>query len=93
MDILVRKHPMPEVADFVAKLREAFGDATIDEAVKRGKAGEPTFFARENGRTVGTKSLDDFNRWEVDASVRDRRYCSGCDGSCVGTGLRCSQRT
>jgi hypothetical protein len=93
MDILVRKHPMPEVADFVAKLREAFGDATIDEAVKRGKAAEPTFFARENGRTVGTKSLDDFNRWEVDASVRDRRCCSGCDGSCVGTGLRCSQRT
>ena len=45
MDML-RKHPMPEVADFVAKLREAFGDATIDEAVTRGKAGEPTFFAR-----------------------------------------------
>ena len=52
---------MPEFADFVVKLREAFGDATIDEAVARGKAGEPIFFAKENGRTVGTKSVDDFN--------------------------------
>ena len=83
---------MPEFADFVVKLREAFGDAMIDEAVARGKAGEPIFFAKENGRTVGTKSVDDFNRWQVDDSVRNRHYCAGCDGSCVGTGLRCSER-
>lgn len=83
---------MPEFADFGVKLREAFGDAMIDEAVARGKAGEPIFFAKENGRTVGTKSVDDFNRWQVDDSVRNRHYCAGCDGSCVGTGLRCSER-
>jgi hypothetical protein len=41
---------MPEIADFVSKLRDAFGDATIDEAVARGKAGEPTFFAQEAGQ-------------------------------------------
>ena len=87
MDML-RKHPMPEFANFVAKLREAFGDATIDEAVARGKAGEPTFFAQENGRTVGTKSVEEFNRWQVGDSVRDRQFCPGCDGSCVGTGVR-----
>jgi hypothetical protein len=92
MDMLVRKHPMPESADFVAKLREAFGNATIDEAVARGKAGEPTFFARENERTVGTKAIDNFNCWEADDSVRDRQYCKGCDGSCVGTNTRCSKR-
>jgi hypothetical protein len=92
MDMLVRKHSMPEVADFVAKLREAFGDATIDAAVARGKVGEPTFFARENGRTVGTKPIDDFNRWKADDSVLHRHYCKGCDGSCVGNGVRCSQR-
>nr|WP_238294223.1 hypothetical protein [Caballeronia novacaledonica] len=90
MDMLVRKHPMPEIADFVSKLRDAFGDATIDEAVARGKAGEPTFFAQEAGRTVGMKPVDDFNRWAVDGSVRDRHYCKSCDGSCVGTGVRCS---
>jgi hypothetical protein len=78
---------MPEVADFVAELREAFGDAAIDEAVARGKAGEPAFFAQENGRTVGTKSVEEFNRWQVDDSVRDPQFCPGCDGSCVGIGV------
>ncbi|MDN7408008.1 hypothetical protein QZM42_05540 [Burkholderia vietnamiensis] len=92
MDMLVRKHPMPEIADFVAKLRDAFGDAAIDEAVARGKAGEPAFFAHEGGRTVGTRPIDDFNRWRADGSLRDRHYCKGCDGSCVGTLMRCSQR-
>ena len=90
--MLVRTHPMPEIVDFVAKLREAFGDVTIDEAIARGKAGEPTFFAVENGRTVGTKSTDDFNRWTADETVRNRHYCEGCDGSCVGTLVRCSER-
>ncbi len=80
----VRKHPMAEIAAFVTELRRAFGDATIDEAVARGKAGEPTFFARENGLTVGTKSVDPFSSWRVDGS--------GCDGSCIGTDIRCSQR-
>jgi hypothetical protein len=47
--MLVQKHPMPEVAAFVAKMRDAFGDAVLDEAMARSKAGEPTFFARENG--------------------------------------------
>ena len=93
MDMLVRKHPLPEIADFVSRLRDAFGDATIDEAVARGKAGEPTFFARQNGRTVGTKSAEDFNGWMADGRVHDRRYCKGCDGSCVGTSMRCTQRT
>ncbi|SAK86654.1 hypothetical protein AWB75_05869 [Caballeronia catudaia] len=82
---------MPEFADFVVQLREAFGDATLDEAVARGKASEPTFFARENGRTGGTNPLEDFNYWQVDAIVRDRHDCAGCDGSCVGTGLCCSE--
>jgi hypothetical protein len=39
---------MPEMAAFVAELRAAFGDS-VDEAVSRGKNGEPTFYARENG--------------------------------------------
>jgi hypothetical protein len=45
MDARVRKagHPMPELAAFMAKLRSAFGDETIDKAVRRGKNGEPVF--------------------------------------------------
>lgn len=77
------KHPMPEIAMFVAELRQAFGDATIDQAVARGKSGEPTFFARGNGRTVGTKAADAVNSWRVDDSLRDRYFCRGCDGSCI----------
>jgi len=92
MDMPVRKHPMPEIAAFVAELRDAFGDATIDEAVARGKAGEPTFFASENCRMVGTKTAVAVNCWRVDNRVLDRHFCRGCDGSCIGTDIRCSQR-
>jgi hypothetical protein len=85
------QHPMPEIAKFVAELRAAFGD-TINDAVARGKAGELTFFASENGRTVGTRAADHYNVWVADDSVHDRYYCDGCDGSCVGTPTRCSHR-
>ena len=57
MDARVRKpstHPMPEIADFVRSLRDAFGDDVIDEAVRGGKSGEPSFYACENGRSAGT---------------------------------------
>jgi hypothetical protein len=92
MDMLAkREHPMPEIAKFVAELRAAFGD-TIDDAVARGKRGEETFFASENGRTIGTRAVDHYNVWVADDSVRDRYYCKGCDGSCVGTPTLCSQR-
>jgi len=86
-----RKHPMPEMAAFVAKLRAAFGDS-VDEAVSRGKSGEPTFYPRENGRTVGTPPSDHYNVWKASEDVRDRHYCVGCDGNCIGTATRCSQR-
>ncbi|WP_239483060.1 hypothetical protein [Paraburkholderia sp. C35] len=57
MDMRVHQHtghPMPEIAAFVAALKSAFGEREIDEAIRRGKAGEPTFYACENGRSVGT---------------------------------------
>lgn len=48
--MLAPRHPMSEIAAFVAKLREAFGDVAIGEVVAYGKAARPTFFAQENGR-------------------------------------------
>lgn len=90
MDMPLRRtHPMPEIAGFVASLREAFGDQFIDEAIRRSKAGEPTFFASENGRTVGTRAPPAAYVWKVDRSLIDRHFCPGCDGSCVGTGASC----
>jgi hypothetical protein len=92
MDARVRKadHPMPEIAAFMAKLRSAFGDETIEDAVRRGKAGEATFYACENGRVVGTAHPTNENVWRVDADIRDRHYCPGCDGGCIGEGVRCA---
>ena len=84
-------HPMPEIAGFTAELRSAFGDDAVDEALRRPKAGEPTFYARENGRTVGTASPATGNIWGVDDALRDRRYYSGCDGECVGLGVGCRE--
>lgn len=95
MDMHVRKpvsHPMPEIAAFVADLKSAFGEREIDEAIRRGKAGEPTFYACENGLSVGTASLMETDVWRVDGAVRDRHYCDGCDGSCVGGDVSCGDR-
>ncbi|MDR5646767.1 hypothetical protein [Burkholderia cenocepacia] len=83
---------MPEVAAWVSSLRDAFGDAVIEEAIRQSKAGEPTFFASENGRTVGIPAPTSTNTWVVDRAVADRHFCAGCDGSCVGTGQRCPAR-
>ncbi|NMM04493.1 hypothetical protein HHL24_42490 [Paraburkholderia sp. RP-4-7] len=92
MEIRVRKpvsHPMPEIAAFVADMKAVFGEREINEAICRSKAGEPTFYACENGRTAGTPTPAQTNVWCVDGAVRDRHYCAGCDGSCVGTAKSC----
>ena len=92
MDMRVLKpfgHPMPETAAFVARMKSAFGEQEIDEAICRGKAGEPTFYVSENGRSVGTAAAPATDAWRVDRSVRDRHYCDGCDGSCIGTARSC----
>ncbi|TDY37037.1 hypothetical protein BX592_14725 [Paraburkholderia rhizosphaerae] len=83
-------HPMPEIAAFVASLKAAFGTAVIDDAIRSGKAGEPAFHARENGHTVGTVPPATYNAWQVDGdALRNRHYCAGCDGSCVGQSVSC----
>jgi hypothetical protein len=92
MDMRVRRpvsHPMPEIAAFVAEMKAAFGEHDIDEAIRRGKAGEPTFYACENGHSVGTSAPAATNNWRVDRAVRDRYYCDGCDGSCIGAAKSC----
>jgi hypothetical protein len=93
MDARVRHvgYPIPEIAGFTAKLRAAIGDEAVDKALKRGKAGEPTFYASENGRAVGTASSATGNIWHVDGAIRDQRYCRGCDGGCVGLGKACKE--
>ncbi|MEG1678674.1 MAG: hypothetical protein RR326_01155 [Stenotrophomonas sp.] len=45
---------MPETAAFIDALREAFGVVEINQQIRGGMHGEPVFFARENGREIGT---------------------------------------
>lgn len=47
---------MPTVTGWIDSLREAFGDDQINPQIKAGIDGQPTFWARENGREVGTKA-------------------------------------
>ncbi len=44
---------MPRVTAFVDALREAFGHAPVDRAIRNGLAGGTDFYARENGHSVG----------------------------------------
>jgi hypothetical protein len=82
---------MPEISAFVGSLREAFGADEINDLIRRGRAGEPVFFAAENGLEFGTRAPAGL-AWNT-SDVESRHFCAGCNGECVGTGVRCSQRT
>ena len=47
---------MPLTAAFIDSMRAAFGTDAINVQIKAGMKGQPTFWAKENGHTVGTKS-------------------------------------
>lgn len=79
---------MPEIALWVSNLREAFGDAEMDDIIVRGRRGEPVFYVMENGHCFGTKLPLPVAVWRGDG-LSARHFCSGCDGSCIGTARRC----
>lgn len=47
---------MPVVAAFIDSLRKAFGQEMIDQQIRKGMRGAPTFYAKENGHELGTQS-------------------------------------
>ena len=49
------KEKMPVCAQLVDDLAIVFGKELIHGQVRRGIAGEPTFWARENGHEIGTR--------------------------------------
>lgn len=53
---------MPTVAAWIDDLRAAFGDDQINPQIKAGIAGQPTFWARENGHEIGTRAPYDANK-------------------------------
>ncbi len=46
---------MPSTAGFVDRMREAFGAAAINAAIKGGLAGDGSFSANENGLEIGSR--------------------------------------
>lgn len=52
------REAMPITAAFIDDLRDAFGADMINSAIRAGLDGQPTFWARENGREVGTRCPD-----------------------------------
>lgn len=70
---------MPTVAGWIDDLRAAFGAEQINAAIRAGLDGQPTFWASENGRAVGTKGagawvcLSDTRIIEPGANVHARR--------------------
>ncbi len=57
---------MPETAAWIDTLRDTFGSESIEDAIRRGIAGEPTFYAIEQGREIGTRSSDNANTWRLE---------------------------
>lgn len=50
------REAMPLTAAFIDEMREAFGADMIDAQIRQGIAGEPGFWASENGQAIGCKS-------------------------------------
>lgn len=52
------REKMPQTAAFIDDLRKTFGAASINEQIRRGLNGEPTFYAKENGFELGTNWME-----------------------------------
>lgn len=49
------REEMPITAAWIDRMRKAFGAEHIDGQIRKGMKGEATFWASENGHTVGTE--------------------------------------
>ena len=50
------RQTMPTIAALIDDLRAAFGAECINQSIKAGIDGQPTFWARENGIEIGTRA-------------------------------------
>lgn len=54
------REAMPDTAKFIDSLREVFGSEGINQNIKGGMNGVPTFWAQENGHEIGTRYVPGF---------------------------------
>ena len=83
------RETMPEIAGWIDRMREMFGAEVINEAIRAGLAGEPTFHAIERGVEIGTPLPASGPAWRGEG-LPGRHFCPGCSGRCVGTQTRCT---
>lgn len=53
------RQQMPAVAAWIDQMRAAFGADPINDAIRAGIDGQPTFYASENGSEIGTRFTPD----------------------------------
>ncbi|SAK74921.1 hypothetical protein AWB76_04828 [Caballeronia temeraria] len=76
---------MPEFAEFVAKLREALGEATQSMWRSSAEGGRADILRAGRRRTIGVESMTALVAGGSKAARATAHYCAGCDGSCSGT--------
>jgi len=54
------REAMPETTKFIDAMREVFGAEGINQSIKGGMNGVPTFRACEKGREIGTRYVPGF---------------------------------
>lgn len=80
------REAMPLVAAFIDDLRAAFGADAVNAHIRRGMAGEPGFWASENGHILGTKMPECGNAITADRmsiGPVDTKTC-GCPACVAG---------
>lgn len=59
---------MPDTAEAIDTLRNVFGLANVNQQIKHGMQGLPTFYATENGVEVGTQFVNKSHMFEIDGA-------------------------
>lgn len=63
---------MPTVAAWIDDLRATFGADQVNPSIRAGLAGEPRFWASENGHEIGTRLVLSPNAFVLDADALAR---------------------
>lgn len=78
------RQTMPLVTAFIDNMREAFGTEAIDNAIRGGMAGLPTFWAKEGDAEIGKRDV----RPVVEVSARDMVLLSNAEVLAAGKGRK-----
>lgn len=64
------RQTMPTITAWLDDMRQAFGEETINAAIRGGLSGRPTFFAEEGGVQIGTPRPEPYGTCTVDEYIK-----------------------